>query len=180
MYDNWIACIVVLLFFLATLACSHNKTGGKKNLYIKDRNLVIHTVMSDADNASINCPGLEVNKENVHITLYKETVLHFTDLQKSQVANTSMEKQKFIVHVRNNTVDYVINMLQVNDTGLYNCTVAHGDAAKTIRTFLLVTEPGLQSGPHEGRSVFWLLLAAGCGLLALYNFITTIVSCSFA
>lgn len=116
-----------------------------------DRNLVIQTVMSDADNASINCPGLETNQESAHITLHKETELtDFTDFQKPQVMNTSKEKQKFRVHVRNNTVDYVIDMPRVNDTGLYNCTVTHGVAAKTTLTFLLVT--GIVfSGPRTSQ-----------------------------
>ncbi|KAB5577221.1 hypothetical protein PHYPO_G00207420 [Pangasianodon hypophthalmus] len=180
MHSDWIACIIVLLSFSPIFSCFHTKDGEKYSLRIKDRYLVIQTVMSDADNASINCPGLEVNKESVHITLYKDTELHFTVFQKTQVTNTSKEKQRFSAHVKNDTVDYVIDMPQVSDTGLYNCTVAHGDAAKTTHTYLLVTDPRLPSSIHEGQTVSWLLLAAGCGLLALYNIISTIVSCFFA
>lgn len=180
-----------------------------------DMNLVIQTVMSDADNATINCPSLEANQERAQITLHKETELHVTDFQKTQVTNTSMEKLRFSVHVNNDTIDYVIGMPQVNDTGLYNCTVSqHGVAVKTSLTFLFVSGtllsrpirsqltaysiclnaisllvkllstycslgPEFQLCPHERQSAFWLLLAAGCGLMALYSFITTLVSCSF-
>lgn len=116
-----------------------------------DGNLVIRTVMSDASNASINCPGLDVNKENVRITLYKETELHFADFQKTQITKRSKETQRFSVHVENDTtVDYVIDKPQVNDTGLYNCTLAHGDAAKTTHTFLLVTGT-VFSGPSRSQ-----------------------------
>ncbi|KAF4087100.1 hypothetical protein AMELA_G00091810 [Ameiurus melas] len=181
MHEDWIAFIVVLLSFFPTISCVHSTDEEKCSLRIKDRNLVIQTVMSDAPNASINCPGLDVNKENVRITLYKETKLHFADFQKTQITNNSKEKQRFSVYVENDTtVDYVIDKPQVNDTGLYSCTFVHGDDTKTTQTFLLVTDPGLQGCLHEGQSVSWLLLSAGCGLLALYNFITTVVICSFA
>lgn len=116
-----------------------------------DGNLVIRTVMSDASNASINCPGLDVNKENVRITLYKETELHFADFQKTKITNTSKETQRFSVYVENDTtVDYVIDKPQFNDTGLYNCTLAHGDTAKTTHTFLLVTGT-VFSGPSRSQ-----------------------------
>lgn len=114
-----------------------------------DRNLVIQTVMSDAANASINCPNLDANQESAQITLYMERELQSTDFQKTQVKNTS--KQKFSVHVMNYTVAYVIDMPQVNDTGLYTCTVAqneHRVAAKTSLTFLLVTGT-VHSGPSR-------------------------------
>lgn len=173
-----------------------------------DRTLVIQTVMSDADNAFINCPDLEVKmKEKGRIILYKETELHFTDFQNTRVTNTS--KQRFSVRVTNDTIDYVIGMPQVNDTGLYNCTLAHGHTSKTTYAFLLVKgnvfpntsrtisqntlslmvklvsgyyflDPSPQSCPNEGYPVSVILLAAGCGLLALYNISTTIVSFSFA
>lgn len=107
-------------------------------IVFSDRTLVIQTVMSNVDNASINCPDLKVNKENVRIALYKETKLHFTDFQKTVVANTTKEKQRYSVHVMNDTIYYVIDMPQVNDTGLYNCTVAHGDISKTTYAYLLV------------------------------------------
>lgn len=97
--------------------------------------------MSDAANASIHCPNLEANQESAQITLYMETELHFTDFQKTHVENTSMAKQRFSVHVKNDTVEYVIDVPHVNDTGLYTCTVAqHGIAGKREKkTFLLVT-----------------------------------------
>lgn len=111
---------------------------------------MIQTVMSDAYNASINCPSLEVNQESSHITLHMQKELHFTDLQKTQVTNTSMEK-RFRIHIENDTVKYVIDMPQVNDTGLYNCTVTqHRVAVKTILTFLLV-KGTVFSGPNRSQ-----------------------------
>ncbi|XP_027020511.1 uncharacterized protein LOC113654513 [Tachysurus fulvidraco] len=180
MYVDGFACIIVLLYISPTFFCFHTKDGEKRNLCIKDRTLVIQTVMSNVDNASINCPDLKVNKENVNITLYKETKLHFTDFKKTVVAKTTKEKQRFSVHIMNNTIYYVIDMPQVNDTGLYNCTVAHGVTSKTTYAYLLVKDPSLQPCLEEGHSVFWIILAVGCGLLALYNIIPTIACCSFA
>lgn len=107
-------------------------------IVFSDKILIIQAVLSNVDNASINCPGMEVNKENVHITLHKETELHFTDFQNNQVTNTSQETQRYRVDVKNDIVDYVIDMPQVSDTGLYNCTIAHGHVTRTTQTFLLV------------------------------------------
>lgn len=107
-------------------------------IVFSDKILIIQTVLSNVDNVSINCPGMEVNKENVHIMLHKETELHFTDFQNNQVTNTSQETQRYRVDVENDTVDYVIDMPQVSDTGLYNCTIAHGHVTRTTQTFLLV------------------------------------------
>ncbi|XP_058249126.1 uncharacterized protein LOC131354992 [Hemibagrus wyckioides] len=179
MHVDRFACIIVFLSFSPTFSCFHTKDGGKSNFCIKDRILVIQTVMSDAVNASISCPDLKL-KENARIVLYKDTELHFTDFQKTQVTNTTNEKQRFHVHVTNETVDYIIDMPQVSDTGLYNCTVAHGDISKTTYAYLLVKDSSLQSCTDAGHSVSWILLAVGCGLMTLYNIITTIVSCSFA
>ncbi|XP_053353133.1 uncharacterized protein LOC128524547 [Clarias gariepinus] len=175
MHNNWIACIVVLLSILPTFTCFCHKDGENNCLCIKDQNLVIQRVMSVADSASIPCPGLELSKENVSIILHKETELHSTHFQATQVTNTSRKKQRFSVHVENDTAKYVIDRPQVNDTGLYKCTVSYRHAHKTTWIFLLVKEPCITD-----ESLSWVLPAAGCGLLALYNLIVTIISCFFA
>ncbi|KAG9271561.1 hypothetical protein AMEX_G14498 [Astyanax mexicanus] len=128
--------------------------------------LRIQRTTTDNETASIYCPDLRnEEKSSFNLSLHKIDInsTAMTSLKPSHRLHLSIEKNTFL-----------IKMLQVNHTGLYCCGVWPD---RTAYTLLLVEES--HSCVSEGKPLSWIMLAAGCGLFALYNLIVTTVACYF-
>ncbi|KAI4874066.1 hypothetical protein NFI96_018469 [Prochilodus magdalenae] len=174
MLDYRIVCIIAILtIFHSTF--SEQRVDPLCESLKKDGDLVIQRATTNDRIATICCPNLKDDEDDVCITLCKNTSkLHSTDFNRTHALNSSDPKHRFHVSVENNTVRYLISIPQVNDTSVYQCKIHD----RTALTFLLVKD--IQPFcPYEGMSLSWLLLTVACGLFALYNLIITILACSF-
>ncbi|XP_036429864.1 uncharacterized protein LOC118810304 isoform X2 [Colossoma macropomum] len=154
----------ILTVFHSTISEHHvqakNDPHGKSD--VKDRNLAIQRVTTNDSIASVHCPALKDDEENVRISLHRNTSeLHSTDFRRTQALNNSDLQRRFHVSIENNTVHYLISLSQANDTSLYCCEVQHGTTdSRKVYTLLLVKD-AVPFCPYEGGLVYWLMLTAG-------------------
>ncbi|KAL6484565.1 hypothetical protein MHYP_G00066100 [Metynnis hypsauchen] len=158
----------------------HAKNGPHCKSNVKDTILATQSVTANDSIASVHCPTLKDDEENVRISLYRNTCeLHSTDFRRTQALNNSDLQHRFHVSIENNTVNYLISLPQANDTSLYCCDVRHGTTDSRTACTLLLVKDAVPFCSYEGGPGYWLMLTVGCGLFALYDLIVTIVTCSF-
>ncbi|KAL7865510.1 hypothetical protein SRHO_G00107570 [Serrasalmus rhombeus] len=174
--------VAILTIFHSTISeyHVHAKNGPHCKSNVKDKLLAIQRVTANDNIASVHCPTLKDDEENVHISLYRNTCeLHSADFRRTQALNNSDLQHRLHVSIEKNTVYYLISLPQVNDTSLYCCEVQHGTTDSRTACTLLLVKDAVPFCSYEGGPVYWLMLTVGCGLFALYGLIVTVVTCSF-
>lgn len=92
--------------------------------------------------ASVSCPALK-ELENTSITLYKgDTKLHSSNPSEMDSNETL---QRFQVYIQNSSVSYKILRTEVNDTGLYKCTIDAQIRTAVSQTLLLIKGKAITS-----------------------------------
>lgn len=95
--------------------------------------------MYENTTAIIPCPNLEAHEELVSASLHKGKM----ELHSADMTNKSEEScEKFKVSKQNDSISYMIQGTESNDTGIYSCKIqtqsGQSKATKTNNTILLI------------------------------------------